>query len=100
MATTEASKLEVINIIIYICAKFFGVQHMQFLTSLGRSDTLEHCLICVSFIFYMIPDLKFVCTCSIATLCAFGIHIFFTVLTIGEAMLAPQSNLVSLKLGH
>ena len=64
MATTETSKLEDIDIIICIRANFLGLYSVgSSWWSLDRSDTLEHCLICVSFnYFYMISVLKFIFT--------------------------------------
>ena len=67
--------------------------------SLNRSDTLEHCLICVSFIFYMIPVLKFVFTHRMATFCTSEI-LFFAMLTIGQVLYISRSNTVSLGLRH
>ena len=46
---------------------------------LDRSDTLEHCLTCASFIFYMIPVLKSVFTHRSVTVCAFEIFFFCSV---------------------
>ena len=41
-----------------------------------RSDTLEHCIICVSFVFCMNPILTLAFTRRIAIVCAFEIHFF------------------------
>ena len=101
MATTETSKLEDIDIIICIRANFLGLYSVgSSWWSLDRSDTLEHCLICVSFnYFYMISVLKFIFTQE-QTLFVRLKSFFFAVLTIGEVMFIPRSDKVSLKLGH
>ena len=75
-ATAETSKLEDIVIIICIRANFLGLTASAVLDRPDRSDTLEHCIICVSFILYMIPDLKFIFTHRMLTVCEFEIHIF------------------------
>ena len=62
-----------------------------------RSDTLEHCIICVSFIFCMNLILTLAFTRRIAVVCAFEIHFFFVVLTIREVLRIPWTNEVSLE---
>ena len=60
----------------YSCEFPSFVQHWQLLIGLDRSDTLEHCLICMSFIFNMIPVLKSASTRRAVTVCTFDIPIF------------------------
>ena len=50
------------------------IQYLQLLMDWDRSDTLEHCIICVSFIFCMNLILTLAFTRRIAVVCAFEIH--------------------------
>ena len=61
---------------IYSCEFPWSVQHQQLLMGMDSCDTLERCLTCVSFIFYMITILNPVFTHRTATVCTFEIQFF------------------------
>ena len=84
----------------YSCEFPCFVQHRKFLTGLDRFDTLEHCLTCVSFVFYMILSWNLYLPIELLFSVRLRSILFFAVLTIGEVLFTPRSNLVSLELGR